>query len=102
MKYSDEQRIEKILNYAVKLQDFVSDNKITKELLLANEILKWQVTTPLRNICEHLHNLTKEYKDGHSEIEWNLIADLRFKLMHDYEELNWERFRKLFLNICRF
>jgi len=62
VKYSDEQRIEKILDYATKLQKYISDNNISKEKVLNEVELQWLVTTPLYNIGEHVYNLSKEYK----------------------------------------
>lgn len=50
MKYSDEQRIKKILEYAKKQEEYISNNKITKEDLINEYSLQWRVTTPLYNI----------------------------------------------------
>ena len=89
MKYSDEQRIEKILDYATKLQKYISDNNISKEKVLTEVELQWLVTTPLYNIGEHVYNLSKEYKSAHKDLEWNMISGLRHRLVHDYEGTNW-------------
>ena len=89
MKYSDEQRIERILDYAVKLQKYLLENKISKEKILNEVELQWLVTTPLYNIGEHVYNLSKEYKSAHKDIEWNMISGLRHRLVHDYEGTNW-------------
>ena len=53
MKYSDEQRIQKILEYSQKLRDYIQENEITKERLMQEYSLQWLVTTPLYNIGEH-------------------------------------------------
>ena len=76
MKYSDEQRMQKIYDYAVRLHDYISSNGITKERLMNEVELQWLVTTPLYNIGEHVYNLSKEYKSAHSDIQWNMIAGL--------------------------
>lgn len=89
MKYSDEQRIEKILDYATRLQSYIAANHITKERLLNEIELQWLVTTPLYNIGEHVYNLSKEYKSNHTDVQWNMIAGLRHRLVHDYEGTNW-------------
>ena len=89
MKYSDEQRIEKILNYALRLQNYLSEKNITKEQLLNEIELQWLMTTPLYNIGEHVYNLSKEYKNNHKNIEWNMISGLRHRLVHDYDGTNW-------------
>ena len=68
MKYSDEQRINKIYDYATRLQRYIMDKGITKEMLLTDYSLQWLVTTPLYNISEHAYNLSQEYKAEHSEV----------------------------------
>ena len=51
--------------------------------------MQWLVTTPLYNIGEHVYYLSSEFKNQHSDIEWNLIAGLRHRLVHDYDGTNW-------------
>ena len=95
MKYSDEQRIEKILNYAVKLQNFIKENDITTDKILTEEKTQWVLTTPLYNIGEHTYNLSKEFKESHSNIQWNAISGLRHRLVHDYEGIKWNNISKI-------
>ena len=40
MKYSDEQRIQKILMYSKKLNDYIEENGITKEKLMREAVEK--------------------------------------------------------------
>lgn len=89
MKYTDSQRIRKIYEKAVKLQEYIADNQVEKEALLTETALQWLVTTPLYNIGEHVYNLSDEYKEAHNEIQWSMIAGLRHRLIHDYEGTNW-------------
>lgn len=89
MRYSDEQRIKKIYEYATRLQQYIEDKEITKEALLSDYSLQWLVTTPLYNIGEHAYNLSKEYKIEHNEVPWAMIAGLRHRLVHDYDGTNW-------------
>ena len=74
MKYTDQQRLEKIYDNATKLHNYIIENNITKDQLLREETLQWLVTTPLYNIGEHAYNLSDEYKENHHEILWNLMA----------------------------
>ena len=60
MKYSDKQRIEKILEYSNKLTEYLKENEITKDKLISEYSLQWLVTTPLYNIGEHAYNISKE------------------------------------------
>jgi putative toxin-antitoxin system, antitoxin component len=89
MKYSDRQRVQKIYDYAVRLQEYILENRIEKEVLLTQLPLQWLVTTPLYNMGEHCHNLSAEYKVKHGEIPWAMIAGLRHRLVHDYDGTNW-------------
>lgn len=89
MKYSDEQRIKKIYENAVKLHEYIVSNSVKKEDLLKDVPLQWLVTTPLYNIGEHVYNLSSEYKKEHGEIQWTMISGLRHRLVHDYDGTNW-------------
>ena len=89
MKYSDEQRIRKIYEYAFKLQRYIEEKSITREDLLKDFSLQWLVTTPLYNIGEHVYYLSDEYKEAHDNIQWTMISGLRHRLVHDYDGTNW-------------
>ena len=89
MKHSDEQRIKKIYENAVKLYEYIADNNIKKSDLLTHTPLQWLVTTPLYNIGEHVYNLSSEFEEKHGEIPWSMISGLRHRLVHDYDGTNW-------------
>lgn len=89
MKFSDEQHIQKILDYSKRLTEYIQKNNITKEKLLKEYSLQWLVTTPLYNIGEHVYALSKEYKSEHPDIPWSMISGLRHRLVHDYDGTNW-------------
>ncbi len=90
MKYSDTQRITKILEYAEKLMQFLRETGLDKETLTNDYKMQWAVTTPLYNIGEHVYYLSDEYKAAHSEVDWHLISGLRHRLVHDYDDTSWE------------
>lgn len=89
MKYSDQQRINKIYDYASRLHKYMQDNNVAREALLTDFSLQWLVTTPLYNIGEHAYYLSEEYKLEHGEIPWTMISGLRHRLVHDYDGTNW-------------
>ena len=89
MKYTDEQRIEKIRNYTEKLLAYIKDNSITRNTVEDVETVRWAITTPLYNIGEHAYYLSDEFKNNHSDIPWAKISGLRHRLVHDYEDTNW-------------
>lgn len=89
MKYSDQQRVQKIHEKAAELYEYIVKNQIKKENLLMEKPLQWLVTTPLYNIGENVYHLSDEYKTKHNEIQWAMIAGLRHRLVHDYDGTNW-------------
>ncbi len=89
MKYSDQQRVQKIRETTEKLLNFIQKEQITPEMVFHEEPIQWAVTTPLYNIGEHVANLSDEFKGAHSEIPWVKIAGLRHRLVHHYEDTNW-------------
>ena len=89
MKYTDLQRMERIVATTRKLLDYLAAHEITKEDVLRQEPLRWTITTPLYNIGEHAYRLTDEFKEAHANIPWAKISGMRHRLVHDYENTNW-------------
>ena len=89
MKYSDEQRLQKIYEKGNMLLEYIRDHDVKKDNLMNDTALQWLVTTPLSNIGEHAHYISDEYKNKHPEIQWNMIAGLRHRLVHEYDGTNW-------------
>ncbi len=89
MKYSNNQRLQKIYEYTEKLLNYIHQNDITKEKLMRDYALQWLVTTPLYNIGEQVYALSDEYKAAHGDIPWSMISGLRHRLVHDYDGTNW-------------
>lgn len=89
MKYSDQQRVEKIRETTEKLLDYVRTEHITSDVIFEKEPVQWAITTPLYNIGEHAANLSDGFRDAHPNIPWIKIAGLRHRLVHHYEDTNW-------------
>ncbi len=89
MKYTDEQRLEKIRSTTEKLLTFLQDESITAEQVMSEETVRWTITTPLYNIGEQVYNLSDDFKQRHNQIPWAKISGLRHRLVHDYENTNW-------------
>lgn len=89
MKYTDEQRIEKIRSTTEKLLKYLHDEGIKAEQVLSEEPVRWTITTPLYNIGEHVYNVSDGFKERHSDIPWAKISGLRHRLVHDYDNTNW-------------
>ena len=99
MKYTDKQRIEKIKETVSKLQKYISDSGISRKDVADNETIRWTLTTPLYNIGEHAYNLSAEFKNKHNEIPWSKISGLRHRLVHDYDDTNWDIVCDVIFNI---
>lgn len=89
MKYSDQQRVEKIREKTEKLLDYVRTEHITPDVIFEKEPVQWAITTPLYNIGEHAANLSEGFRNAHPNIPWIKIAGLRHRLVHHYEDTNW-------------
>jgi uncharacterized protein with HEPN domain len=89
MKYTDWQRIQKICEYAEKLDQYIKEHHVMREDVLVDDAMHWLVTTPLYNIGEQAYCLSDAYKAQHPEIPWPMLAGLRHRLVHDYEGTNW-------------
>lgn len=89
MKYSDQQRVERIRETVEKLLHYVSAEHITPDVIFEKEAVQWAVTTPLYNIGEHVANLSEGFRKSHPDIPWTKIAGLRHRLVHHYEDTNW-------------
>jgi uncharacterized protein with HEPN domain len=89
MKMSDRQRIMKILQLGKSLLQYVSREQITREVIQNNTTVQWTITTPLYNIGEHTNHISKELQAEHPEIPWRQVAGLRHRLVHDYEDTDW-------------
>ncbi len=81
MKYTDEQRIEKIVSYTDKLLAYIKDNHISKDDVMSNETIHWTLTTPLYNIGEHVYYLSDDFRErNHTELFQKIRED---KTMYD-------------------
>ena len=89
MKYTDEQRIEKIAVTTGRLLDYLEQDGITREDVMEQETVRWTVTTPLYHIGEQAYYLSDEYKAEHPDIPWAKISGMRHRLVHDYDDTNW-------------
>jgi len=81
-------------------------NFITKEIkgldyedLVSNETLKRAIVRSLEIIGEAAKNLSKGFKDEHSNIKWRELAGLRDKLIHYYFGVKWERVWDVIKNV---
>ena len=89
MRYTDEQRIQRITTLCEKLTAYLQDNHLGPDDVMRQEYTQWAITTPLYNIGENVYHLSDEYKKARPDIPWLMISGLRHRLVHDYESTNW-------------
>lgn len=90
MKKSDKERLKKVVEFWNKPENMIEKHNITREVILDNEHEQWAISIPLINIGEHVYQMSKEFKDNHPELPWSRVSGLRHRLVHDYEETNWD------------
>lgn len=90
MMQSDRQRLLKIIETGTRLLQHVARNQITPEDVRSDYAVQWTITTPLYNIGEHTYQLSKELKAAHPEIPWAQVSGMRHRLVHNYDDTNWE------------
>jgi uncharacterized protein with HEPN domain len=72
--------------------DFILEHSQNLEFedLIKNEILKRAFARSLEIIVEASKNLSEEFKQKHSNVEWRKIVRFRDKLIHGYFGVNWD------------
>ncbi len=63
---------------------------ISQDEFLQDEVYKRASARSIEIIGEAVKNLSKEFKEKHSEIDWKKIAGTRDKLIHDYMDIDYE------------
>ena len=89
MKYTDKQRIIRIIELWDALDSQLLKRGLTGEMILADQYQQWAITTPLYNIGEQVSQLSNELKLTYPDVPWKLILGLRNRLVHDYDGINW-------------
>jgi uncharacterized protein with HEPN domain len=69
------------------------------EDLMKDETLKKALIRSLEIIGEATKNLSKSFREEHSDINWKELAGLRDKLIHHYWVINWHRAWDVIKNI---
>lgn len=80
------------LKHIIEEIDFVTKETkgIRWEEFMQNEVLKRACTRSLEIIGEAVKNLSPEFRNRFTNIEWKKIAGLRDKVIHFYFGVNWD------------
>ena len=85
----DKDRINHIveaINAIVKYKD-----KYTLQEAQANPIIYYGFVKYVEIIGEAVYMLSKEFKESHTEVEWNVIEKIRHVLVHGYYQITPEQ-----------
>jgi uncharacterized protein with HEPN domain len=74
---------------ARKVEDFTAG--ISWEQFKANDILQNAVMRQIQIIGEAARKISRQYRDAHSEIPWQMIIGMRNRLVHEYFDIIPER-----------
>lgn len=78
--------LQHILESIIALEEYLAN--IDKEEYLSNMEKQDSAERRLQIIGEAVVQLPQEFKDAHSTIEWNKIAGLRNRLVHEYFDVD--------------
>jgi uncharacterized protein with HEPN domain len=85
-KIRDKGRLEHILESIENIFEFTEN--VTFEGYKEDRKLQFAVIKNLEIIGEASYMLSKEFKEMHSEIEWQVIIDMRHVLVHGYYQIS--------------
>ena len=84
-KVRDKGRLEHILDAIDNIFEFTKN--ITFEEFIANKMLKFAVIKNIEIIGEASYMLTKEFREKHTHVEWDIIIKMRHVLVHGYYQI---------------
>ena len=87
---TDACRLGRIVELGERLLSTMDELRITRDSLSTDYRAQWLVSTPLFDIGEQVNCLSREITEAHPGQPWASIADLRHRLVHNYEGTNWE------------
>ena len=56
----------------------------------ADKRTQWAVYSQIIVVGEAARRISREFQDQHSGIPWAEMTGMRHKLVHDYDEIDWE------------
>lgn len=78
----DKQRLLHILEAIDRLQTFAGN--LSKDELEADVLRYYGIVKNIEIIGEAANMLTREFREGHADVNWRVIANMRNFLVHEY------------------
>ena len=88
-KINDSARITLMLDAVNNIEEFLKGVD-SYEFFSSNKVLCHAVIYNLQCIGESVYMLSSDYRDSHSEVDWESIEGLRHVLVHDYYQVSME------------
>lgn len=85
----DKERLEHILNAIDIILD--SKNRFTFEQIECDPIVFYGFVKQIEIIGEAVYMLTKDFRNSHSELDWDSIEGMRHVLVHGYYKIKPNR-----------
>lgn len=83
--------IEKALEQISQILIYTNNNQISYEEFVCDDLLIDGIMFRLVQLAEHIKNLSVDYKEFHSEIEWGEIIGFRNGIVHEYGETDYNK-----------
>lgn len=87
-KKDDKYYIDKVIENIDVIIEYTQD--LDYEEFISYDILVDATLFRLIQMAENVKNISQEYKDKHTEIEWGLIAGFRNGIVHHYGQTEFE------------
>jgi len=64
---------------------------VSEEQFIVDNVIRWAVYSQIVLIGEAANRLSAEYRAAHQELPWKQMIGMRHRLVHGYDDINWER-----------
>lgn len=88
MKNRDDEYIENMINYCIKIEEILTD--VDYDTFLTNEIYQLSCGMCIIQIGENVSRLSEEFIEKYDNIPWRSIKDMRNIVTHKYESAEFD------------
>lgn len=64
---------------------------LDRDRFLADERTRWAVYSQIVLIGEAANRISPDFQREHGELPWRQMIGMRHRLIHGYDEINWDR-----------
>lgn len=90
-RYSDREALADIIRDCDMIFKHIERLGVTRSTMLTDYTCLDAVSKRIENIGEIVYErLSEQFKKGHPEIDWHIIGGMRHRLVHHYQNTNWD------------